>query len=188
CNYVFELTFPCCVLWIIVRSAGHGEFRCEFHGKLGDSLRGFYRAKNKNEGGDDSYSAVTQFEAIDAHRAFPCWDEPAIKATFNMTLIVKKDLRALSNMKLIEERDYEEDSTWKVARFETTPKMSTYLVAVVVGQSDYVEDYTKSRIRVRVYTPVGKREQGRYALTTAVKALDFFEEYFDVSILECYTI
>lgn len=68
-------------------------------------------------------------QPIDAHRAFPCWDEPAIKATFNMTLIVDKDLLALSNMKPIEETVYEKDNTWKVIRFETTPKMSTYLVA-----------------------------------------------------------
>lgn len=51
----------------------------------------------------------------------------------------------------------------------------------VVGRSDFVEDHTKSNIRVRVYTPMGKKEHGRYALTTAVKALDFFEEYFNVS-------
>ncbi|XP_022705522.1 puromycin-sensitive aminopeptidase-like isoform X2 [Varroa jacobsoni] len=160
---------------------GNNQFHCDFHGKLDDSLRGFYRSKGKNQRGEDSYAAVSHFEPIDAHRAFPCWDEPALKATFNMTLIVQKDLLALSNTRPIAESPYEMDQSWKVVRFETTPKMSTYLVAAVVGHHDYVEDYTKSNVRVRVYTSLGKREQGRYALHTAVKSLDFLEEYFNVS-------
>ena len=67
---------------------------------------------------------------MDAHRAFPCWDEPAIKATFNMTLIVKSDKLALSNLFPIGDPDQlPEDKYWKIVRFQTTPKMSTYLVA-----------------------------------------------------------
>ncbi|XP_003746515.1 puromycin-sensitive aminopeptidase [Galendromus occidentalis] len=160
---------------------GDAVFSCEFRGILGDKLRGLYRSKSKNAKGEDAYFAVTQFEPMDAHRAFPCWDEPAIKATFNLTLIVRKDKLALSNMLPIDEQPLPEDNEWKVVRFQTTPKMSTYLVAVVVGEYDYVEGITQSKIRVRAYVPLGKKEQGRYALDTAVKALDFFEKYYNVS-------
>ena len=78
---------------------------------------------------------------MDAHRAFPCWDEPAIKATFNMTLIVKKDKLALSNMLPIHEEPLPGDDEWKIVHFQTTPKMSTYLVA---GESLALVSETKN--------------------------------------------
>ncbi|OQR67756.1 puromycin-sensitive aminopeptidase-like [Tropilaelaps mercedesae] len=112
-------------------------------------------------------------------RAFPCWDEPAIKATFEVTTVIKKGLVTLSNTLPVEEMDDEEEG-WTRTRFERTPKMSTYLVCFVVGQYDYIEALSARSVRVRIYTPVGKKEQGRFALDMAVKSLNFFEDFFKV--------
>lgn len=66
----------------------------------------------------------------------------------------------------------------RLVKFETTPIMSTYLVAIVVGEFDFIEDFTPEGIRVRVYTPVGKQKQGQFALEVAVKVLPYYKEYF----------
>ena len=70
----------------------------EFKGVLNDRLLGFYRSKYKDESGKTKHLATTQFEAADARRAFPCWDEPAVKATFDVSLLVEKHMTAISNM------------------------------------------------------------------------------------------
>ncbi|KAG7220249.1 hypothetical protein INR49_018305 [Caranx melampygus] len=129
---------------------------------------------------DIRYAAVTQFEATDARRAFPCWDEPAIKATFDITLIVPKDRVALSNMNVIDRKPYPDDENLVEVKFATTPIMSTYLVAFVIGEYDYVESQSSDGVTVRVYTPVGKAEQGKFALEVATKTLPFYKDYFSV--------
>lgn len=118
-------------------------------------------------------------EATDARRCFPCWDEPAIKATFDITLIVPKDRVALSNMPIVAERSV--DDNLREIRFDTTPVMSTYLVAAVIGEYDYVEAKSKDGVLVRVYTPVGKKEQGLFALDVATKVLPYYKEYFNIA-------
>ncbi|XP_021784821.1 puromycin-sensitive aminopeptidase isoform X3 [Papio anubis] len=77
---------------------GTGTLKIDFVGELNDKMKGFYRSKYTTPSGEVRYAAVTQFEATDARRAFPCWDEPAIKATFDISLVVPKDRVALSNM------------------------------------------------------------------------------------------
>ncbi|KAG7156965.1 Puromycin-sensitive aminopeptidase-like 1, partial [Homarus americanus] len=131
--------------------------------------------------GEERYSAVTQFEATDARRCFPCWDEPALKATFDITLVVPCDRVPLSNMPEISRTPYESDPNLHVVKFATTPLMSTYLVAVVVGEYDYVEDTSSDGIKVRVYTPMGKQEQGKFALEVATKVLPYYKEYFNIA-------
>lgn len=118
-------------------------------------------------------------EATDARRAFPCWDEPAIKATFDITLVVPKDRVALSNMPVVSEQSV--DDNLRSIRFDTTPIMSTYLVAAVVGEYDYVEAKSKDGVLVRVYTPVGKKKQGLFALDVATKVLPYYKEYFNIA-------
>ncbi|KPP72077.1 puromycin-sensitive aminopeptidase-like, partial [Scleropages formosus] len=119
-------------------------------------------------------------KATDARRAFPCWDEPAIKATFDITLIVPKDRVALSNMNVIDRKPYPDDDNLLEIKFATTPIMSTYLVAFVVGEYDFVESQSSDGVTVRVYTPVGKAEQGKFALEVATKTLPFYKDYFNV--------
>eukprot|EP00002_Diphylleia_rotans_P015932 TRINITY_DN3086_c0_g1_i4.p1 TRINITY_DN3086_c0_g1~~TRINITY_DN3086_c0_g1_i4.p1 ORF type:complete len:798 (-),score=182.20 TRINITY_DN3086_c0_g1_i4:58-2451(-) len=123
--------------------------------------------------------ASTQFEATDARRAFPCWDEPAVKATFDVTMIHRPDRVSVSNMPVKNEAVRAEDG-YKVVKFETTPKMSTYLLAFVVGEFDYVEGDTKEGVHMKVFTPVGAKEQGLFALDVGTRVLSYFTEYFGI--------
>uniref|UniRef100_A0A668W056 Aminopeptidase puromycin sensitive n=1 Tax=Oreochromis aureus TaxID=47969 RepID=A0A668W056_OREAU len=159
---------------------GFGTLKIDFVGELNDKMKGFYRSKYTSPTGEIRYAAVTQFEATDARRAFPCWDEPAIKATFDITLIVPKDRVALSNMNVIDRKPHPDDENLVEVKFATTPIMSTYLVAFVIGEYDYVESQSSDGVMVRVYTPVGKAEQGKFALEVATKTLPFYNDYFSV--------
>uniref|UniRef100_A0A286XC07 Puromycin-sensitive aminopeptidase n=1 Tax=Cavia porcellus TaxID=10141 RepID=A0A286XC07_CAVPO len=159
---------------------GTGTLKIDFVGELNDKMKGFYRSKYTTPSGEVRYAAVTQFEATDARRAFPCWDEPAIKATFDISLVVPKDRVALSNMNVIDRKPYPDDENLVEVKFARTPVMSTYLVAFVVGEYDFVETRSKDGVCVRVYTPVGKAEQGKFALEVAAKTLPFYKDYFSV--------
>ncbi|XP_037947541.1 puromycin-sensitive aminopeptidase [Teleopsis dalmanni] len=151
----------------------------KFSGELNDKMKGFYRSKYFTQSGEERYAGVTQFEATDARRCFPCWDEPAIKATFDITLVVPADRVALSNMPVIEETTSSDGL--RRLRFDRTPIMSTYLVAVVVGEYDYVEGKSEDGVIVRVFTPVGKKEQGLFALEVATKVLPYYKSYFNIA-------
>lgn len=162
---------------------GQGELCLDFTGELNKKLKGFYRCKYSGEDGSEKFCAVTHFEPTGARRAFPCWDEPAIRATFDITLIVPKDRVALSNMNVKEEKDHTEDTSLKVVKYARTPVMSTYLVAFVVGEFDFVEGKDANGVIIRVYTPKGKAVQGQFALEVAKKCLPFYKEYFGIGYL-----
>ncbi|KAM9960514.1 hypothetical protein ACTFIW_009656 [Dictyostelium discoideum] len=137
----------------------------------------FYRSKYVVNG-EDRYIGTTQFEATDARRAFPCFDEPALKSFFNIKITISSHLTALSNMgttSVIENSD-----GTKTFIFEQTPKMSTYIVAFVVGEFDFIESTTKEGIRVRVYKCVGNKESSEFALDVATKSLSYFIDYFGI--------
>ncbi|XP_015084853.1 aminopeptidase M1 [Solanum pennellii] len=153
---------------------GFGVLSLAFEGTLNDRMKGFYRSTYEHNG-EKRNMAVTQFEPADARRCFPCWDEPACKATFKITLEVPSELVALSNMPVEEEKV---TGNLKTVHYQESPIMSTYLVAIVVGLFDYVEDQTSDGIPVRVYCQVGKANQGNFALHVAVKTLPLFKEYF----------
>ncbi len=157
---------------------GPARLAIEFTGQLNDKMHGFYRGVYHQDG-EKRIMAVTQFEATDARRAFPCWDEPAQKAVFAVTLVVPEDRVAVSNMPSSEVETG--DDGLKTVRFADSPVMSTYLLAFVVGEFDYVETETAEGVTVRVYTPVGRREQGRFALDVAARTLSFFHEYFGIA-------
>ncbi|KAL3855249.1 hypothetical protein ACJMK2_014465 [Sinanodonta woodiana] len=160
---------------------GEGTLHIEFTGELNDKMRGFYRNKYTGPDGEERYGAVTQFEATDARRAFPCYDEPAVKATFDVTLVVPKNRVALSNMPVKSESTDETNENWKVVKYERSPIMSTYLLAFIVGEYDYVEARDADGVLIRVYTPVGKKEQGQFALDVSVKTLPFYKNYFQIA-------
>ncbi|KAJ2701100.1 hypothetical protein FB645_004762 [Coemansia sp. IMI 203386] len=154
-----------------------------FSGVLNDLMVGFYRSKYTDKQGNVKNMATTQFEPTDARRAFPCWDEPMQKATFDVTLCVDENLTALSNMDVA--KTVSVGNGLKEVRFNTTPVMSTYLLAFIVGELDYVEGHTSGKhngrpIPCRVYTAPGNSEKGRFALNVSVKVLEYFAEVFGI--------
>uniref|UniRef100_J3MWV4 Aminopeptidase n=2 Tax=Oryza brachyantha TaxID=4533 RepID=J3MWV4_ORYBR len=154
---------------------GEGVLGMNFDGTLNDQMRGFYRSKYEYKG-ETKNMAVTQFESVDARRCFPCWDEPSFKAKFKLTLEVPTELVALSNMPIANETIA---GPIKTVEYEESPLMSTYLVVIVVGLFDYIEGVTSEGNKVRVYTQVGKSNQGKFALDVGVKSLNLYKEFFD---------
>lgn len=151
----------------------------DYEGEMNDKMAGFYRSSYMNESNTQKkYLGVTQFEATDARRAFPCWDEPAVKAKFTITLIVPKELTALSNME--EESKLESSDGLVTIRFRESPIMSTYLVAWVIGDLEFLEKYNESGTRVRIYATKGNGKLGSFALDVGTRTLDYFTKYFDI--------
>ena len=158
--------------------AGDASLEISFTGELNDKLHGFYRSEYTTPDGETRYLATTQFEATDARRAFPCWDEPSHKASFDLTLVIPSDLVAVSNNPVVEESAV--DGGLKSLRFGETPVMSTYLLAFVVGDLVAIHQQANERTNVGIYTTRGKEDQGRFALDTSVKLLGFFNDYFGI--------
>ncbi|MEK7564023.1 MAG: M1 family metallopeptidase [Patescibacteria group bacterium] len=148
-----------------------------FKGILNDKMRGFYRSKYQIDG-KEHHMATTQFEATDARRAFPCFDEPAHKAVFHVSLVVPKGKNAISNTLPISIDEHE--AGYEIVKFAPTPIMSTYLLAFIVGDFEYLEAKTKNDVLVRVHTTPGKKHQAKFALNVTVKTLEFYEEYFNI--------
>lgn len=155
-----------------------GSIFLKFSGTLNDKMKGFYRSTFKLDGKQE-VAATTQFEACDARRCFPCWDEPDKKATFKVTLQYKDvpSREAISNMPVISDTVANGE---RVRTFDVSPIMSTYLLAFVIGPFEYLEMLDKKNRPIRVYTTPGKKEQGRYALEVGCKSLAFYEEYFGI--------
>lgn len=152
------------------------KLHIKFTGDLNDKMAGFYRSSYE-ENGKTKYLATTQMEPTDCRRAFPSFDEPALKAKFDISLIADRSLVALSNM------DHKDttllDGDRKKVTFNTTPLMSTYLVAFIVGDLKYVEnnDY---RVPIKVYSTPGSEHLGVYSADIAAKTLAFFDKKFDI--------
>ena len=159
-------------------SAGAAVLNIHFTGTLNDQLRGFYRSGYLDPAGQERYLATTQFEATDARRAFPCWDDPAVKAVFSVTLVVPADLVAISNTPTESEQALGDGT--KAVRFKPSPKMSTYLVAFVVGDMACVQAQADNGTLMRVWTTRGKEAQGQFALENAVKLLRYYNGYFGI--------
>lgn len=150
----------------------------DFVGSLNNQMAGFYRSHYKDANGIDKIVASTQFEALDARRAFPCVDEPAAKATFLLTLVVPAGLECFSNMPE-SKRITIGDNKVEVSFLET-PKMSTYLLAYCIGEFDYIQAQSKRGVLIKVYAPRGQASSCHYALDCGLKALDTFEDFFGV--------
>ena len=156
---------------------GKAVLEFSFAGILADTMRGFYKSTYVVDGKERTM-ATTQFEATDARRAFPCFDEPARKAIFDIHLVVPAGLTAVSNTLPV--RVAEHEAGYKVISFAPTPRMSTYLVACIVGDFEALEAKTTRGVAVRVLTVPGKVHQGKFALDVTVRCLEYFENYFKI--------
>ena len=168
CTFTFGTTLP----------RGKGVLSISYTGELNNQMCGFYRSTYINVKGEEKLMASTQFESIDARRCFPCWDEPRRKATFTCSLRVPSHMVALSNMPESMVHDHGDGS--KTVSFMPTPRMSTYLLAFVVGEFDHVSKISKNGVVIRVFCPPGKPHLGRFALECAVAALDAYDDTFQI--------
>ena len=155
---------------------GKAKLSIKFTGTLNDRLLGFYKSQYKDKKGKTKYLATTQFEAADARRAFPCWDEPAVKATFDVSLLVDKHMDAISNMPVISKKKSGAKILYKFGR---TPIMSTYLLYLGVGEFEYLHGKLRN-IKIRIVTTKGNKNKGKLSLDFTKKFLGEYEKYFGI--------
>jgi aminopeptidase N len=148
----------------------------EFSGEITRPMNGIYPCFFKH-GGQDKMLIATQFESHHARQAFPCIDEPEAKATFDLTLVTPAKEMVIANTPVKKQLAKGREQT---TAFETTPKMSTYLLAFVFGEMDYKEARTKEGTVVRCYATPDNVAYTDFALDCAVKTLEFYNEYFDI--------
>lgn len=148
----------------------------EFEGEITRNMEGIYPCFFKHNG-EDKKLIATQFESHHARSAFPCIDEPEAKATFELTLSSPVGEAVLSNTPV---KTQEEQNGKLITTFETTPKMSTYLLAFVYGEMEYKEARTKRGVQIRTYATPDNIAHTDFALQTAVDCLEFYEQYFDI--------
>ncbi len=146
-----------------------------FTGKINQQGQGLFYARYREEGsGAQKIMLGTQFEATDARRLFPCWDEPSFRARFQLTAVVPENFMAVSNMPIESENKI---SGGKEVQFGMTPSMSSYLNVFVAGELDFVETKVGGT-QIRVITTKNKAEQARYALEASAQILQYYNEYF----------
>ncbi|KAF9477194.1 leucyl aminopeptidase [Pholiota conissans] len=189
-------------------TGSEAELSIAFHSTLGDKTRGYYRSFWEHDGKREYY-ALSQLSPTAARRVFPCWDEPALKATFAVTLISRKDTVNLSNMDVVSERSIHADETsdfmgffdgttaeeslteWKITKFGTSPPMSTYGVAFANGRFEFLETsvvlpVSGRTIPLRTDTIILSLatpdliHQSHYALDIKAAVLPRYEEVLDV--------
>jgi puromycin-sensitive aminopeptidase len=157
---------------------GEWKLHLAFRGILNDQLHGFYRSTFKDSGGRPHVIAATQFEAVDARRAFPCWDEPAFKAVFGVTLVVPDGYAAISNTAPV--REEPAGPGRRAVTFADTIRMSTYLVAFIVGELAATEPVMVGKTPLRVWSVPEKRHLAAFAQRAGAFCLDFFERYYGI--------
>ncbi|HEY0307100.1 MAG TPA: M1 family aminopeptidase [Acidobacteriaceae bacterium] len=152
--------------------AGHAVLHLKYTGILNDKLRGFYLSKTPTR----NY-AVTQFESTDARRAYPSWDEPALKATYDLSLTVDAGDSVIANTPVL--TDVPAGEGTHTITFTTTPKMSTYLLAFLVGDFKCISGGADG-VPIRVCATPDKVQYGKLALATAEHTLHFYNNYFGI--------
>jgi aminopeptidase N len=154
-------------------AAGPATINVTYTGILNDEMRGLYLGKDDK----GRKYAATQFEATDARRAFPSFDEPDYKATFDITAVADKGQVAISNYKIASDTPGPGDK--HTVKFATTAKMSAYLAALVVGNFEYIEGSVDG-VPIRVYSTPGKKEMGKFALDAAEHIVGYYDKYFGI--------
>lgn len=146
-----------------------------FSGTITDAMHGLYPCYFEHDG-EAKELLATQFESHHAREVFPCVDEPAAKATFDVTITSEQGVTVLGNMPVIHSQEEDEKL---VTTFDTTPKMSTYLLAWVVGELHRETATTNGGVEVNVWaTKAQPKRSLAHALNAAVRTIDFFDEYF----------
>ncbi|MEO7905130.1 MAG: M1 family metallopeptidase, partial [Candidatus Saccharimonadales bacterium] len=147
-----------------------------FDGTITDSMHGLYPCYYEDNGVKKELLA-TQFESHHAREVFPCIDEPEAKATFDVTLTTEQNVKVIGNMPVLSQKS---DGDLLVTTFDTTPRMSTYLLAWVTGELHGKTAMTKNGVEVNVWaTPAQTPASLDFALDIATRTIDFFDEYFD---------
>ncbi len=173
---------------------GRGKWRIKvaFQGILNDELKGFYRSIWKDESGKEHVIATTQFEACDARRAFPCFDEPELKATFKVIMNIPHSYQALSAMRAVNvstmsvpptpglHTGAEESALLKRVEFATTPLMSTYYLAFMAGELECGGTVLVNGVELGFWSTPGKSHQLNFAKGIAAFSLETYEKYFDI--------
>ena len=156
--------------------AGDHTLTLTFSGRINQQGQGLFYCKYQEEAtGAAKLMLGTQFEATDARRFFPCWDEPSFRARFQLTAVVPENWLAVSNMPVESEQKV---TGGKEVRFAMTPSMASYLNVFVAGELEYIQADVNG-VQVRVVTTKGKSQWGRYALDSSVKILQYYNEYFE---------
>src|SRR5437762_5336385 len=156
-------------------SVGDHTLALTFSGKINQQGQGLFYMRYQEQGtGVKKIALGTQFEATDARRLFPCWDEPSFRARFQLTAVVPENWLAVSNMPIESE---EKIADRKEIRFAATPSMSSYLNVFVAGELDLIESRS-GPTQIRVITTKGKAELGRYALEATAQILKYYNDYF----------
>ena len=149
-----------------------------FSGKINQQGQGlFYMHYQEQRASENKIALGTQFEATDARRLFPCWDEPSFRARFQLTAVVPENWLAISNMPIESERKIPDGNE---IRFAATPSMSSYLNVFVAGELDLIEARS-GPTQIRVIATKGKAEMGRYALEATAQILQYYNDYFGVA-------
>jgi aminopeptidase N len=154
-------------------TAGPADVHITYAGILNDKLRGFYLSRT-----NERAYAVTQFESTDARRAFPCFDEPAFKATFSVTLVIDRGDTAISNGKVLSDTPGPTPTRHTMV-FSPSPKMSSYLVAMAVGNFQCLTGAADG-IPIRVCATPDKKDLGHIALQSAEQILTFYDSYYAI--------
>jgi puromycin-sensitive aminopeptidase len=157
---------------------GPATLEIAFTGILNDHLHGFYRSTYTDHDGVTHVIATTQFESTDARRAFPCWDEPAYKATYQVNLTVPSHLQAYSNSPETSNTDL--GNGQRLVTFAPTMVMSTYLVAFIVGPFEATDPVDVDGTPLRIVYPKGKGHLSGFALEIGAFALRWFAQYFGI--------
>ena len=150
----------------------------EFKSEITNDLKGFYRSKFLTKDEEEKWIATTQFEPTSARNAFPCWDEPEYKAVFSITIVADKKYLRVSNEKVLSEKEVEDNKI--ETTFVDSMKMSTYLVAFVIGELEVTEIGEAGNTKVRIVHRPGFSHQTNYAGTAGIELLNFFEDYYKI--------
>ena len=175
CRFSVDTDKEVLTVYLPEKTAGKLVLKIAYEGKINDKMAGFYRSGYK-EDGRQRYIAVTQFQESDARRAIPCMDQPGMKASFDVEMVLDRKLRAVSNEIVQEEKKTGEGR--KTVKFRRTPRMSTYLLFMGLGDFEIVRDAEDPRVAVLALP--GSTPYGKYGAKFGRMALQFCEEYFQI--------